>query len=155
AEGLKSPQHSKTDTARGHSTDIHAFEIIRTLYTICDVPAASDNPTIGGDIVSDECQNHHHHMLRNTDRVGKGYLGNGDSTVHRCLKVGMIGTDASSDDQLELFSFIDAFLGHVGRPEGLRDDDLSVGQLFVEYRILAILARRDHKGVTGLLKKFS
>src|SRR5262249_48424555 len=154
-EGFESTQHSKSDTACAHTADTHAFEVIGALNTICDVPAALDDPTIGGDVVSDERQNQHHHMLSDTDRIGKGYLSNRDPLVHGCLKIGMVGTDAGGDDQLELLSFVDALLGHVGWPEGLRDDDLSVGQLFVEYRVLAILARGNNEGVTGLLKKFS
>jgi hypothetical protein len=45
----------------------------------------------------------------------------------------MVRADAGGDDQLKLLRLLDPLLGHVSGPEGLRDDDLGVGELLVEY----------------------
>ena len=65
-------------------------------------------------------------------RVAVGDLGDGDALVHRGLQVGVVGADAGGDDELELLRLVEALLGHVGRPERLRDHDLGVGQLLLE-----------------------
>ena len=47
------------------------------------------------------------------------------------------------------------FFGHIGRPEGLRDDDVGIGQFPLERGIRAVLVRGDNKLVTGRFEIFS
>jgi hypothetical protein len=45
-------------------------------------------------------------------------------------------------------------LVQVRRPEGLRDDDLGVGQLAFEHRVRTVLVGRDHELVAGAFEEF-
>ena len=94
-------------------------------------------------------------MLRHADRVAVGDLGDGDAFVHRGLKIGMVRADAGGDDELQILRLVEALFGHIGRPEGLRDHDFGVGQLFLEGGIWTVLVGGDDKSVTGLLQKFA
>ena len=48
----------------------------------------------------------------------------------------MVRADAGGDRQLELRRLGDPLGGQVGRPEGLRDDDVGIGEFALENRIL-------------------
>ena len=41
-------------------------------------------------------------MLGNADRIAEGDLGDRDTFVHRCLKVGVIGADSRRDHEFQL-----------------------------------------------------
>src|SRR5262249_28547317 len=89
------------------------------------------------------------------DRVAIGHLGDGHALVHGGLQIGVIGADAGSDDELELLRLVEALLGHIGRPEGLGDDDLGIGQLLLEHRVRAFLVRGHYEAVACLLQKLA
>ena len=154
-ERLEPAKRGKADAAGGDGADIHAFEVVRALDAIGDVPAASDHPAVGGDVVADQRQDHHDDVLGDADRVAVGDLGDGDALVHRGLQVGMVGADAGGDDELELLRLVEALLGHIGGPEGLRDHDLGVGQLLLEGRIRAVLVGGHDQCVAGLLQELA
>ena len=55
----------------------------------------------------------------------------------------MVGADAGGDRELELRRSGDPVGGEIGRPEGLRDDDVEIGQLALEYGIGPVLVGGD------------
>ena len=154
-ERLETAERREADAPGGDGADIHAFEVVGALDAVGDVPAASDHPAIRRDVIAHQRQDHHDDVLGDAERVAIGHLGDGDALVHRRLQIGVIGADAGGDDELELLRLLDALARHVGGPEGLRDDDLGVGQLLVEYGILAVLARGHDQGVAGLLEELA
>src|SRR3546814_4212730 len=80
-------------------------------------------------------------MLGNADRVAEGDLGHRDAGLDRRVEIDMVGTDTSSERELELGRLGDALGRQIGGPEGLRDYYLSVGQLLLQHRNGAVLAR--------------
>ncbi len=154
-ERLEPAQRREADAARRDGADIHAFEVVGALDAIGDVPAASDHPAVGGDVVAHQRQDHHDDVLGDTDRVAVGHLGDGDALVHGGLKVGVVGADAGGDDELELLRLVEALLGHVGGPEGLRDHDLGVRQLLLEGRIRTVLVGGHDQRVAGLFQELA
>ena len=62
-ERLQAAQHGEADAAGGDRADVHAFEVIGALDAIGDVPAAPDDPAVGGDVVADQRQDHHDDVL--------------------------------------------------------------------------------------------
>ena len=93
-------------------------------------------------------------MFGHADAVAIGDFGHGDAVLDRGLQIGMVRADAGGDDQLQLGRLGDAFRRHVGRPEGLRNDDLGVGQFLVELSVGAVLVGGDDQLVAGRLQKF-
>ena len=77
---LQPPEYSRTDPTGSDRPDLHPFEVVRPGDAVGDVPAALDDPLIRGDVVADQRQDHHHHMLGHADAVGIGDLGDGDPT---------------------------------------------------------------------------
>ena len=77
-EGLESAQHRKADAAGRDRADMHALDVIGPFDTVSDIPAALHYPLIGGNIVSHEPEDHHHHMLGDADRIAVGHLGDRD-----------------------------------------------------------------------------
>src|SRR5262245_16712093 len=67
----------------------------------------------------------------------------------------MIGANARRDNEFKLLRFFETLPRHIGRPEGLRNNDLGVRKFFLEYRVLAVLARGNDESVTGLLEKLT
>src|SRR3546814_18558665 len=100
-------------------------------------------PVVGRDVIADEAEDHHHDMLGNADRVAEGDLGHRDAGLDRRVEIDMVGTDTSSERELELGRLGDALGRQIGGPEGLRDYYLSVGQLLLQHRNGAVLARGD------------
>ncbi len=146
-ERLHQAQNAQTDAAGGDGTDIHALDIVGARHAIGDVPAALDHPIVGGDVIADQPQDHHHHMFGDAVRVAIGDLGHGDAVIHRRLQIGMVRPDAGGHDHLQLGRFGDALGGHVGRPERLGNDDFGVMQLLVELGIGAVLVGGHHQRV--------
>ena len=67
----------------------------------------------------------------------------------------MVGADARRDDELELLRLGDALGGHIGRPEGLGDDHLGIGEFIVEGRVRAVLVGGHDQSVASLFKEFA
>ena len=100
-EGFQAFQHGKANAAGGDRADMHAFDVIGTLDAIGDVPAALHHPLIGRNVIANERQDHHDHVLGNADRIAVGDFGDSNLVVHRRLKIGVIGTNAGGDNKLQ------------------------------------------------------
>src|SRR3546814_6375610 len=77
------------------------------------------------------------------DVCSSDLLGHRDAGLDRRVEIDMVGTDTSSERELELGRLGDALGRQIGGPEGLRDYYLSVGQLLLQHRNGAVLARGD------------
>src|SRR3546814_1803424 len=73
--------------------------------------------------MADEAEDHHHDMLGNADRVAEGDLGHRDAGLDRRVEIDMVGTDTSSERELELGRLGDALGRQIGGPEGLRSEE--------------------------------
>src|SRR5262245_13765202 len=155
AEGLEPAQHSETDAAGGDSADTHPFEVIGTLNGISDIPAAPDDPAISRDVVTNERQDHHHYVLGDADRIGEGDLSDRDAFIHGGLEIYMVGANARRDNEFKFLRFLETLPCQVCRPERLRNNHLGIWKLFVQHRVLAILARGNDERVTGFLEKLT
>ena len=78
---------------------------------------------MGRQIISDQRQDHHDHVLGHADTVAIGHFGHRNASAHRRLKIDMIGADPGRDRKLQSSRFGDPILGQVGRPERLRNHD--------------------------------
>src|SRR5580704_16286160 len=88
---LQPPQDSSANSSGSHRSDVHTFDVVRTLYAIGDIPSALYYPPIRGQVVAYEREDHHHRMFGDADRIGIGYFGHGDATVDRSLEIDMVG----------------------------------------------------------------
>ena len=89
-ERFQPAQHGQTDAARGDGADGHAFDVVGPLDAVGDVPAALNDPLVGRDVVADQAQDHHHHVLGDADAVAERDLGHGDPMFHGGLQVDVI-----------------------------------------------------------------
>jgi hypothetical protein len=103
-EGLETTEHTLTNTANGDGTDNLVLEIVLVLGDLGDVPLTLSNLLVGGDEVADESEDGHDDMLSDRDNVGASDLGDGDTAVGLVgrIEVDVIGTDTSSDGNLQL-----------------------------------------------------
>ncbi len=154
-EGLETPKHRRADAACRDGADVHALQVIGACDAIRNVPAAIDDPLMGRQVVADQREDHHHHVLGHADAVAVGHLGDGDAPIHRRLQVDVIRADTGSDRELQIVGLADSLLGQVGGPERLRDNDVGVGQLPLEHAIRSVLVRGDDERVTLRLEKFA
>ena len=70
--------------------DLHALQVVGALDAVGDVPAAVDDPLVGGDVVAHEREDHHHDVLGDADAVAVGDLGDGDAVLDRRLQVDVV-----------------------------------------------------------------
>jgi hypothetical protein len=118
-------------------------------------------------------------VLGNGDNVGACYFGDGDTAVGLvgCVQVDVVGADSSGDSNLELLGLCETLSGEVagvetacryvlaveeklesGKERGNErssDDDLSIDELPVEGRVLALLVRGSNESVSLTLKPFA
>jgi hypothetical protein len=92
-------------------------------------------------------------MLGHADAVAVGDLGDRDVVGDRRVEVDVVGADAGSDRELQVRRLGDPLSGQIGRPEGLGDDDVGVGQLALENRVRAVLVGSDDELVAGRLEE--
>src|SRR3546814_10763670 len=92
----------EADAPGGNRANVHTLDIVGTRHAIGDVPAALADPVVGRDVIADEAEDHHHDMLGNADRVAEGDLGHRDAGLDRRVEIDMVGTDTSSERELEL-----------------------------------------------------
>lgn len=175
-EGLETAQDTLTDTADSDGTDDLALKIILVLGDRSNVPLTALDLLVGRDEVTDQSQDGHDNVLSDGDDVGAGDLSNGDTTVGGVgsVQVNVIGTDTSSDSELEVLGLgqtlssevtgVEATKSYVSwiclrqacnmNMENLRsgDDNLSVDKLLVEGGVLALLVGGGHESVTGILE---
>ena len=147
SKGLSRRSTAKTDAAGRNGADLHSLDVVGTRGAVRDVPAALHHPLVGRDVIADEAEDHHDDMLGDADRIAVGDLGHRYAVVDRGLQVDMIGADAGRERQFELLGLGDPLLRQIGRPEGLRDDDLGVGELALQHGIRAVLVGRDDERV--------
>ena len=73
-ERVQAAQHGKADASRGDGAHGHALEVVGARDAVGDVPAAGDDGLVGGDVVADQPEDHHHHVLGHGDGVAEGHL---------------------------------------------------------------------------------
>jgi hypothetical protein len=94
-------------------------------------------------------------LFRDADAVAVSDLGHGQLAVDGCLKIDVVRANTRCDGQFKLWSLGDSLGGQVGRPEGLRDDNLGVRQFLVESRSRAVFVRCHDELVPELLQVFT
>ena len=175
-EGLETAQDTLTDTANSDGTDDLALEIVLVLSDGSNVPLATLDLLVGRDEVTDQSQDGHNDVLSDGDDVGTGDLGNGDTAVGGVggVQVNVVGTDTSSDSELEVLGLSQTLSGEVTgveaknsyvswnclrqslelKMEHLRsgDDNLGVDKLLVEGGVLTLLVGSGDESVTGILE---
>ena len=154
-ERLQAPQHGGADPAGGHGSDLHPLDVIGAGHAVGDVPAAVDHPLVGGDVVADQRQDHHHHVLGDADAVAVGDLGDRHPGVHRRLQVDVVGADPGGDRELQVRGLGDPLGGQVRGPERLRDHHVRLRQPLLELGVRAVLVRGDDQGVTLRLEELT
>ena len=75
--------------------------------------------------------------------------------VDRGLQVDMVGADAGGQRELQILRLGDALGGQIGRPEGLRDDDVGIDQLALERAVRAVLVGGDDQRVARAFEIFA
>ena len=146
-ERLQAAQHGQADAAGRDGSHLHALEVVRALDAVGDVPAASHDPSVGGDVVAHQREDHHDDVLGDADRVRVGDLGDGDPAVDRRLQVDVVGADARGDGDLQIPRLGDPLGSEVGGPEGLGDHDVGVDELALEHRVGTVLVGGDDEAV--------
>lgn len=155
-ERLHETQHTQTNAASSDNTNIHTLNVVRLGDAVGNVPAALlAGPLVGGDVVAHETENHHNGVLGNTVGVGVSDLSNSDTGLVGSIEIDVVRTNTSSQSQLEVLGPRDAISVKVGGPEGLRDNNISSGQLALENRVRAVLVRSDNKLVAVLLEELA
>ena len=152
-ERLQAPQDSEADPAGCDGPDGHAFDVIRPLDAIGDVPTAVDDPLVRRNVVANERQDHHHDVLRDADAVRVRDLDHRDSSVDRRLNVDVVRSDSGGDRELEVPCLGDPLSGQVRRPEWLGDHDVRVHEFPVEGRIDSVLVGGHDKSVASALEE--
>src|SRR5512132_2841538 len=152
-EGLQASQYGRADPPRGYGAYGHALEVIGPRYAIGDVPAVLHDPLVGGDVVAHQRQDHHDHMLGDTDAVAVRHLGDGDAVIDRSLEVDVVGADPRRDREPQLRRLRDALGSQVRGPKGLGDDDVGVDQLAFEHGAGAVLVRGNDQRMTLLFQE--
>jgi hypothetical protein len=142
-----------SNPAGGDGTHVHALDVVGPGHTVGDVPATVADPLVRRQVVADQPEDHHHHVLGDADAVAEGHLGDRDAVCDRRVQVDVVGTDAGGERQLEVRRLGDPLRGQVRGPERLRDDDLGIGQVLVELRVGGVLVRGDHELVAEALEE--
>lgn len=127
-EGLQATEDTLTDTADGDGADNLALEVVLLLGDGGDVPVALGDLLVGGDEVAEEDQDGHDDVLSDGDDVGAGDLGDGDAAVGLVGsgQVDVVGTDTSSDGDLEVLGLGETLRGQVTRVEAGEDAMLAM-----------------------------
>lgn len=114
-EGLKAAENTLTDTADGDGTDDLALEVELVLSDSGDVPVTVLDLLVGRNEVADQEEDGHDDVLSDGDDVGAGDLGNGDTAVGGVggVKVNVVGTNTSSDGELEVLGLGQTLSGEV------------------------------------------
>ena len=103
-EGLETAEDTLTDTADSDGTDDLVLEVVLVLGDLSDVPVTTGDLLVGRDEVADEGEDGHNDVLSDGDDVGASDLGDGDTAVGLVgsIEVDVVGTDTSSDGELEV-----------------------------------------------------
>jgi len=98
---------------------VHALDVVGTRDTVRDVPTTLHDPLVGGNVVTNEPEDHHHDVLGDADGVAISHFGHSDAAINRRLKVDMVGADARGQRELQFLGLGDTLGREIGRPEGL------------------------------------
>jgi hypothetical protein len=71
----------ESDATGSYGADVPAFEIVRMLERVGDVPAAPDDSLVGRDLVRNKGEDHHRNLFGNTDAIRVGDSGNGNAVL--------------------------------------------------------------------------
>mmetsp|Transcript_8938 Transcript_8938/g.26698 ORF Transcript_8938/g.26698 Transcript_8938/m.26698 type:complete len:266 (+) Transcript_8938:709-1506(+) len=153
-ERMQALQHGETDAAGSYGANLHALHVVRPLDAVRDVPPrAGTGVGVRGDVVADEAQDHHDHVLRHRDGVAERDLGHVDLPLRRGGQVHVVRPDARGDARLQVLRLRHALGGDIGWPEGLRDDVMRIDDLLLERAAFPILVAGDHERVPTLLQE--
>ena len=103
-ECLQTAEDTLTDTADSDGTDDLVLEVVLVLGDLSDVPVTTGDLLVGRDEVADEGEDGHDDVLSDGDDVGASDLSDGDTAVGLVcsIEVDVVGTDTSSDGELEV-----------------------------------------------------
>ena len=103
-EGLETAEDTLTDTADSDGTDDLVLEVVLVLGDLSDVPVTTGDLLVGRDEVADEGEDGHNDVLSDGDDVGASDLSDGYTAVGLVgsIEVDVVGTDTSSDGELEV-----------------------------------------------------
>ena len=99
---------------------------------LADVPSAAQDFLVGRDVVADQRQDLHHHVLGDADHVAAGDFGHGDAMLGGGGQVEVVRADAGGEQQLEVGSGLNALPADVGGPERGGDQNVGGGQMTVK-----------------------
>lgn len=125
-KALQSLQDPVPDSAAADGADHLAFEVESVASNLGNVPVIGDDLLVGGDLVSDQCQDGHDDMLGDTDDVGAGNFGDGNLVLVGRIQIDMITANAGSDAKLELRGLLDQVGREIARVEGGGDENLGL-----------------------------
>lgn len=119
---LQPSEDALTNTADSDGTDDLALEIVLVLGNLGDVPVAILNLLVCRDEVADQGQDGHDDVLSDRDDIGTSNLSNRDATIGLVgsVQVDVVGTDTSSDGELEVLGLSKTLCGEVTRVEAAR-----------------------------------
>ena len=122
-EGLETAEHTLTDTADSDGTDNLVLEVVLVLSDLSDVPVTTGDLLVGRDEVADEGEDGHDDVLSDGDDVGASDLSDGDTAVGLVgsIEIDVVGTDTSSDGELEVLGLSKALCCEVTGVETVND----------------------------------
>ena len=168
-EGLQTAEHTLTNTTDGNGTDDLALEVELVLGDGGNVPLTTGDLLVGRDKVADQVEDGHDDVLGDGDDVASGNFGNGETTVGLVgsVEVDVVRANTSSDSDLEVLGLGQTLSGEVTGVEAVSvssctvyiktgdirsgDDDLSVDQLLVKGRVIAVLVGGGDQSVALVL----
>lgn len=133
-EGLKTAEHTLTNTADSDGTDNLALQIELVLGDSGDVPVAVADLVVSGDEVADQEEDGHDDVLSDGDNVRASDLSNSDTTVGGVggVQVNVVGTDTSSNSELQLLGLGQALSSQVTGVETMAMLAIEMGIVLLE-----------------------
>lgn len=130
-EGLETAQDTLSNTTNGDGTDDLVLKIVLVLGGTSDVPLTLHDLLVCGNKVTDEDEDGHDDVLGDGHDVGTGHLGDSNTAVGcvGSIEINMVGTDTSSDGNLQVLGLGKTLFCKVSGVEALL---LLVSRLFRE-----------------------
>ena len=88
-------EDGEADPACCHGANLHAFNIVRPLDAVGNVPSTVDDVGVRWDKVANQAQDLHAYVLGNRDAVAESDLGNGKVSVDGFVKVDVVRANPS------------------------------------------------------------
>lgn len=120
-EWLQSPEHTLANTANSDGTDDLVFEVVLVLCDCRNIPFARGDLLVCGHKVANQSEDGHDDVLSHRDDIAASDFSDGDTTVRLVgrIEIHVIGTDTSSDGNLEVLGLGETLRGQVTRVEAL------------------------------------